>query len=313
LTLFHGRGGSIARGGGPAAKAILAQPAGLRDGGIRVTEQGEVLSTRYHDPDLAHRILEQMTYGVMLGIRAAGSKGTALPEWRATMEEMSRAGFEAYKALVHDDPEFLLFWRQATPIDEISNLKLGSRPTYRKATQSVSDLRAIPWVFSWMQSRFNFPGWFGLGSALTSVLKRGPKFRQQLRAMHAGWPFFQTLIDNAQLTMRKADMGIASLYADLVDDTKIRRRMLGILSAEFERTEKAILVVTGQKRLLGGEPVLLKSVELRNPYIDPLNYIQVDMMRRLRKGQLEPSEADAVRAVIELTINGISGGLKNTG
>jgi phosphoenolpyruvate carboxylase len=313
LTLFHGRGGSIARGGGPAAKAILAQPRGLLDGAIRVTEQGEVLSTRYHDPDLAHRILEQMAYGVMLGIRAAGQESAAPPEWRETMEEMSRAGFAAYKALVHDDPEFLVFWRQATPIDEISNLKLGSRPTYRRATTSVSDLRAIPWVFSWMQSRFNFPGWFGLGSALETVLKKGPKHRQQLRAMHAGWPFFQTLIDNAQLTMRKADMGIASLYADLVDDAKIRRRMLAILSAEFERTEKAILAVTGQKRLLGREPVLLRSVELRNPYIDPLNYIQVDMMRRLRKGALEAREADAVRAVIELTINGISGGLKNTG
>lgn len=314
VTLFHGRGGSIARGGGPAAKAILAQPAGLRDGKIRVTEQGEVLSTRYHDPDLAHRILEQMAYGVMLGIRAAGSAASAPQEWRDTMEEMSRAGFEAYKALVHDDPDFLVFWRQATPIDEISNLKLGSRPTYRRATQSVSDLRAIPWVFSWMQSRFNFPGWFGLGSALDSMLRRGPRERERLRAMHAGWPFFQTLIDNAQLTMRKADMGIASLYAGLVSDAKVRRRMFAALSAEFERTEKAILAVTGQKRLLGREPVLLKSVELRNPYIDPLNFIQVDMIRRLREGSdLGSREADEIRAVIELTINGISGGLKNTG
>jgi phosphoenolpyruvate carboxylase len=314
VTLFHGRGGSIARGGGPAAKAILAQPAGLRDGSIRVTEQGEVLSTRYHDPDLAHRILEQMAYGVMLGIHAASAQSSVPQEWRDTMEEMSRAGFEAYKGLVHDDPEFLLFWREATPIDEISNLKLGSRPTYRRATQSVSDLRAIPWVFSWMQSRFNFPGWFGLGSALTSVLKRGPKERERLRAMHAGWPFFQTLIDNAQLTMRKADMGIAALYAGLVTDARIRRRMFGILSAEFARTESAILAVTGQRRLLGREPVLLRSVELRNPYIDPLNYIQVDMMRRLRGGAaLAPREAESVRAVIELTINGISGGLKNTG
>jgi phosphoenolpyruvate carboxylase len=314
VTLFHGRGGSIARGGGPAAKAILAQPAGLRDGAIRVTEQGEVLSTRYHDPDLAHRILEQMAYGVMLGIQAAAAEAQVPQDWRDTMEEMSRTGFAAYKALVHDDPEFLAFWRQATPIDEISNLKLGSRPTYRRATQSVSDLRAIPWVFSWMQSRFNFPGWFGLGTALTSVLRRGAKERERLRAMHAGWPFFQTLIDNAQLTMRKADMGIASLYAGLVEDAKIRRRMLGILNAEFERTEAAILKVTGQKRLLGREPVLLRSVELRNPYIDPLNYIQVDMMRRLRSGAtLDPREADGIRAVIELTINGISGGLKNTG
>jgi phosphoenolpyruvate carboxylase len=165
-----------------------------------------------------------------------------------------------------------------------------------------------------MQSRFNFPGWFGLGSALTSMLRRGPKERELLRAMHAGWPFFQTLIDNAQLTMRKADMGIASLYAGLVRDAKIRRRMLGILNAEFELTEKAILRVTGQKRLLGREPVLLRSVELRNPYIDPLNFIQVEMMRRLRgETPLEPREAEAIRAVIELTINGISGGLKNTG
>jgi len=314
VTLFHGRGGSIARGGGPAAKAILAQPAGLRDGAIRVTEQGEVLSTRYHDPDLAHRILEQMAYGVMLGIHAAGAESAAPAEWVEAMEEMSRAGFKAYAALVHHDPDFLAFWRQATPIDEISNLKLGSRPTYRRATQSVADLRAIPWVFSWMQSRFNFPGWFGLGSALESLLKRGPKGRDLLRAMHAGWPFFQTLIDNAQLTMRKADMGIAALYSDLVEDAKIRRRVFAVLSAEFERTEAAILRVTGQKRLLGREPVLLRSVELRNPYIDPLNYIQVDMIRRLRGSpSLPPREAEAVRAVIELTINGISGGLKNTG
>jgi phosphoenolpyruvate carboxylase len=314
VTLFHGRGGSIARGGGPAAKAILAQPAGLRDGGIRVTEQGEVLSTRYHDPDLAHRILEQMAYGVMLGINSAGGEATTPVEWREAMEEMSAAGFEAYKAVVHEDPEFLVFWRQATPIDEISNLKLGSRPTFRRATKSVSDLRAIPWVFSWMQSRFNFPGWFGLGSALQSILKRGPKGRESLRAMHAGWPFFQTMIDNAQLTMRKADMGIASLYAGLVEDPKIRRRVLGILNAEFERTEKAILAVTGQRRLLGREPVLLRSVDLRNPYIDPLNYIQVDMLRRLRSSDNhDANETDAIHAVIELTINGISGGLKNTG
>jgi phosphoenolpyruvate carboxylase len=168
-----------------------------------------------------------------------------------------------------------------------------------------------------MQSRFNFPGWFGLGSALDAVLQRGPKGRKLLRTMHAEWPFFQTLIDNAQLTMHKADMGIASLYADLVEDPKIRRRILGVLSTEFVRTEAAILAVTGQRQLLAKEPVLLKSVQLRNPYIDPLNYIQVDMMRRLRTPataqKMGNQEAEAVRAVIELTINGISGGLKNTG
>ncbi|MDB6127629.1 MAG: phosphoenolpyruvate carboxylase [Verrucomicrobia bacterium] len=314
VTLFHGRGGSVARGGGPAAKAILAQPAGLRSGGIRVTEQGEVLSTRYHDPDLAHRILEQMTYGVMLGTHAAETPNDVPAEWREAIAEMSAAGFAAYKALVHDDPEFLEFWRQATPIDDISNLKFGSRPTYRRATQSVGELRAIPWVFSWMQSRFNFPGWFGVGTALESVLRRGAKGRRLLREMHAGWPFFATLIDNAQLTMRKADMGIASLYAGLVEDPKIRRRIGGILLEEFDRTEAAILAVTGQRQLLAGEPVLLRSVQLRNPYIDPLNYIQVEMIRRLRSGKnLSAAETDEIRAVIELTINGISGGLKNTG
>jgi len=315
LTLFHGRGGSIARGGGPAAKAILAQPAGLRGGGIRVTEQGEVLSTRYHDPDLAHRVLEQMTYGVLLGIAAAEEGGAGVPaEWRETMAAMSAVSVAAYRKLVHDDPGFLLFWRQATPIDEIGQLKLGSRPTYRRATQSVADLRAIPWVFSWMQSRFNFPGWFGLGTALTDQLKRGPAHRARLRAMHAGWPFFQSLIDNAQLTLRKADIGIAALYADLVEDPKLRRRIFGLLRAEFARTEGAILAVTGQRRLLGGDPVLRESVALRNPYVDPLNFLQVDLLRRLRaRPAPDEAEAAALHAVVELTINGISGGLKNTG
>lgn len=313
VTLFHGRGGSIARGGGPAAKAILAQPVGLRDGGIRVTEQGEVLSTRYHDPDLAHRILEQMAYGVMLGIHAAETPAAPPAAWAEAMDTMAAAGYEAYAALVHHDPEFLEFWRQATPIDEIGNLKLGSRPTYRKATTRVEDLRAIPWVFSWMQSRFNFPGWFGLGSGLEAVLRQGASGRRRLQEMHREWPFFQTLIDNAQLTMRKADMGIATLYAGLVTDAKIRRRILGVLTAEFARTERAILAVTGARRLLAKEPVLLKSVELRNPYIDPLNYLQVEMLRRLRQGSLGEAETAATRAVVELTISGISGGLKNTG
>jgi phosphoenolpyruvate carboxylase len=312
VTLFHGRGGSVARGGGPAAKAILAQPVALRDGGIRVTEQGEVLSTRYHDPELAHRILEQMTYGVLLGIHAAEHPEPVSPEWTHAMARMSADGFAAYKALVHDDPEFIAFWKEATPIDEIGNLKLGSRPTFRRATQSVADLRAIPWVFSWMQARFNFPGWYGLGSALEPALKTKAG-RALLRDMHARWPFFQTLIDNAQLTMRKADMGIARLYASLVADVRVRAKILGILEAEFARTEQAILAITGQKQLLAREPVLRKSVELRNPYIDPLNYLQVEMLRRLRTGGLDAEAEQATRRVVELTINGISGGLKNTG
>jgi phosphoenolpyruvate carboxylase len=314
LTLFHGRGGSIARGGGPAAKAILAQPCGLYDAKIRVTEQGEVLSTRYHDPDLAFRIIEQMAYGVLLGANAAQHEANVPEAWRAAMTEMSKMAYHAYEALVHKDPEFIEFWRTATPIEEISGLKLGSRPTFRKATKSVEDLRAIPWVFSWMQSRFVFPGWYGLGSALVQFSELGEPQAELLRQMYKEWMFFRATIDNAQLTLLKADIQIASHYAALVADEKIRDRVFGCIQEEFIRTENAILAVTDQKTLLEREPVLAKSVHLRNPYIDPLNYIQVEMIRRLRGMEDKQSaEAEAIRGVIELTINGVSGGLKNTG
>jgi phosphoenolpyruvate carboxylase len=314
LSLFHGRGGSIARGGGPAAKAILAQPCGLRDGKIRITEQGEVLSTRYHDTDLAFRILEQVTYGVLLGGALAQQPTVLNPAWRTAMEAMSAAGFNAYKMLVHDDPEFIPFWKQATPIDEISSLKLGSRPAFRKQTQTVEDLRAIPWVFSWMQSRFVFPGWYGLGSALESVLQRGAEGSALLQDMYRNWIFFQTLIDNAQLTLLKADMKIAEHYASLVKDEAMRTRIFGIIRTEFEKTERSILVVTQQSGLLERDEVLRRSIQLRNPYIDPLNFIQVEMLRRLRsRKDLLGGDDGALRSVIELTINGVSGGLKNTG
>ena len=315
VTLFHGRGGSIARGGGPAAKAILAQPVGLKDGGIRVTEQGEVLSTRYHDVDLAHRVLEQMAYGVLLGANEAQKGARKLPKrWMQAMEEMSAASLAAYRACVHDDPEFLTFWRQATPIDEIGELNFGSRPTYRrKGSVSIADLRAIPWVFSWMQSRCNFPGWYGLGRGLEAILQRGPAGEKLLREMDQHWPFFQTTIANAQLTMCKADMSIASVYASLVEDDGIRDRVLARILEEFHRTEKAVLAVTGQRELLENEPVLARSIKLRNPYVDPLNYLQVEMIKRRRGRRLKKADREGIRAVLELTVNGIAGGLKNTG
>ena len=236
LTLFHGRGGSIARGGGPAAKAILAQPCGLFDARIRVTEQGEVLSTRYHDPDLAFRIIEQMTYGVLLGAEAAQTEADVPAEWRAAMEETSKMAYAAYHRLVQEDPAFIEFWRTATPIEEISGLKLGSRPTFRKATKSVDDLRAIPWVFSWMQSRFVFPGWYGLGSALEQFAAKGPAEAELLKTMYRDWMFFRATIDNAQLTLLKADMRIAFHYALLVDDEALRVRMFDLMAEEFSRT-----------------------------------------------------------------------------
>jgi len=314
VTLFHGRGGSIARGGGPAAKAILAQPVGLKDGGIRVTEQGEVLSTRYHDPDLAHRVLEQMAYGVLLGANEAQNGSLRVPKaWVKAMETMSAAALATYRACVHEDPDFLTFWRQATPIDEISELNFGSRPTYRrKGSISVSDLRAIPWVFSWMQSRFNFPGWYGLGSGLQAVLdqKGGAKL---LHEMYQRWPFFQTMIDNAQLTLCKADMSIARVYASLVEEEALRERVWKRLSDEFHLTEKTMMAVTGQAQLLENEPVLAKSIKLRNPYVDPLNYLQVEMIKRRRSKRLNKADREGIHAVLELTVNGIAGGLKNTG
>ncbi len=315
ITLFHGRGGSIARGGGPAAKAILAQPVGLKDGGIRVTEQGEVLSTRYHDVDLAHRVLEQMAYGVLLGANEAQKGARKLPKkWVQAMEEMSAASLAAYRACVHEDPEFLTFWRQATPIDDIGELNFGSRPTYRrKGSMSVADLRAIPWVFSWMQSRFNFPGWYGLGQGLDVILRRGPAGVKLLREMYTRWPFFQTAIANAQLTMCKADMSIAKVYASLVEDEGIRDRVLGRILDEFRLAEKAVLTVTGQNELLENEPVLARSIKLRNPYVDPLNYLQVEMIKRRRGSRLKKADRESIRAVLELTVNGIAGGLKNTG
>ena len=315
VTLFHGRGGSIARGGGPAAKAILAQPVGLKDGGIRVTEQGEVLSTRYHDVDLAHRVLEQMAYGVLLGSNEAQRGARKLPAtWLKAMEEMSAAALASYQQCVRGDPDFLDFWKQATPIDEISELNFGSRPTFRrKGSFSVADLRAIPWVFSWMQSRFNFPGWYGLGSGLQAVLARGPAGAKLLREMYDGWPFFQTLIANAQLTMCKADMSIARVYASLVTDKRIREKILTRIADEFQLTERAVLVVTRQSKLLENEPVLARSIALRNPYVDPLNYLQVEMLRRRRSGKLSKRDQEGTHAVMELTINGIAGGLKNTG
>jgi len=325
FTLFHGRGGTIARGGGPAAKAILAQPAGLRDGGIRITEQGEVLSTRYQDPDLARRHLEQVTYGVLLAMHQARQTGDVPPLWRDAMDEMSAIGNEAYEALVHHDPDFIQFWAQATPIAEIGALKVGSRPAFRKQTRSVEDLRAIPWVFSWMQSRFVLPGWYGLGHALQHLLDQGQL--ELLQAMYREWPFFQTTLDNAQQSLTKADIGIASLYATLVEDERVRERVFSIIKAEFERTCRAILKITRQNELLDSEPTLKRSIQLRNPYIDPLNYIQVEMIRRLRHVKKtngaakdapavespESAEVAELRRVIELTINGVSAGLRNTG
>jgi phosphoenolpyruvate carboxylase len=279
LTLFHGRGGSVARGGGPPSRAILAEPPGTLDGRFRMTEQGEVLSARYGNPHLAHRHLEQILYAAL---RASMTEAEPLrDDWRALMEELAQAGLRAYRALVYETPRFIEFWTQATPIHEIEQLRIGSRPARRQAAPSIQTLRAIPWVFSWMQARFNLPGWYGLGSALDVVATDNARI-ETLREMTREWQFFNTMLQNVQNALGKADMGIAEQYAQLVEDAAWRDEIFGIIRAEFERTRAWILRLTGQSEVLDNEPVLQRAIRLRNPYVDPLNFIQIELLKRLR-------------------------------
>jgi phosphoenolpyruvate carboxylase len=225
------------------------------------------------------------------------------------MDTMAKAGREAFLGLVERTPGFLDYWRAATPIEEISRLRLGSRPAARgRGTLTRADVRAIPWVFSWMQSRFNLPGWFGLGSGLRVAEPA------QLRAMYAGWPFFRALLDNAEMSLLKADLGIAALYSELVSDRHLADTIFTSVAAEYARTREAILEATGHVELMEGDPVIQRSVKLRNPYVDPLNYLQVEMLRRLRAlPDPDGPEAEHLREVIVLTVNGIAAGLRNTG
>jgi phosphoenolpyruvate carboxylase len=308
LTLFHGRGGSVARGGGPSNRAIRAQPPGTLDGRFRMTEQGETIASRYANADLAHRHLEQIVSAVLLA--SAPIDPAAIPAaWRATMDRLSGEAWRAYRSLVYDTPAFLDYWRAATPIDEISRLRIGSRPTTRRSNAlQLEYVRAIPWVFSWMQSRFNLPGWYGLGAALS----RQPATAN--REMYEQWPFFRALLDNAEMSLLKADMGIAALYSQLAPDQAVAQPIFDRVRAEYDRTVGAVLQATNHANLMDSDPIIQRSIQLRNPYVDPLNYLQVDMLRRLRAlPDQDGDEAEALREVIMLTINGIAAGLRNTG
>jgi len=309
LTIFHGRGGTIARGGGPANRGIRAQPPGSINGRFRLTEQGEVIAVRYSNLELAHRHLEQIVHAVLMASSPA-KKAAAIPDaWRAAMDRMAETGHDVYRGLVYDNPRFIEFWQMATPLDEIKRLHIGSRPAVRGASSEVTKIRAIPWVFSWMQSRFNLPGWFGLGSALASIQDEA-----LLKDMYQGWALFKTMLNNAEMSLLKADMGIASLYVDLVPDKKLASEMFRAIRAEYDRTRDIVLAISGHANLLDEEPVTQTAVQLRNPYIDPLNYIQVEMLRRLRAlSDTEGEQAQALREVIGVTINGIAAGLRNTG
>ena len=309
LVFFHGRGGSIGRGGGPTNTAILAQPAGTVGGRIKLTEQGEVISARYSTPAIAHRELELVTGAVLVASAGAvpGPDPDRLRTYHAAMAVMSDASARAYRELVYDDPSFIAFFHGATPIEEISRHQLGSRPARRTASVAIEDLRAIPWVFSWTQSRILLPGWYGLGTALAAG--KDVVGIDLLREMDANWPFFSATLANAELALAKADRAIAERYVALVESEEVRTAVWGRITAEWDLTERLLLDVTGQDRLLDREPVLQRSVRRRNPYVDPLSFIQVEVLRRLR----QEGPTDALLRTALATINGIAGGLKNTG
>ena len=314
-TLFHGRGGTIARGGGPANRAILAQPPGSVGGRIRITEQGEVISDRYSHPAIAARHLQQVLHAVLTASAPEHYRLQTRPKpaWAAAMDELTAVSYRAYRELIYETPELLTYWSQATPMDEISQMRIGSRPSRRAGAATFTSLRAIPWGFSWMQCRHVLPGWFGVGAALVAF-GRAPESLGLLREMYRDWPFFRNLLDNSQVSLSQADMGIARLYADLVEDERVREVIFGQVSAAFDQTREAILQVTGQREMLDNDPVLQRAVRRRNPYIDPLNFIQVSLLRRLRAlPDPDTAEAGALRNTIFLTINGIASGLKNTG
>ncbi|MCI0396919.1 MAG: phosphoenolpyruvate carboxylase [Chloroflexi bacterium] len=314
LTLFHGRGGTVARGGGPTNRAILAQPAGSVDGRIRITEQGEVIDDRYGNPAIARRHLEQVTHAVLLASAPDyAARQSPRPAWREAMDELAARAHRAYRRFIYETPELLTYWMEATPIQEISQLRIGSRPARRQSDNPFASLRAIPWGFSWMQSRHGLPGWYGLGEALQAYATDESRLRQ-LQEMAREWAFFRSLLDNAQMALGKADIGIAGLYAGLVQDEAVRRQIYGEITAAYQRTVHWVLQLAGQREILDNAITLKHSIQRRNPYVDPLNFIQVDLLRRLRAlPNHESPEAQAILEVIFLTVNGIAAGLKNTG
>jgi phosphoenolpyruvate carboxylase len=308
LRLFHGRGGTVGRGGGPTHEAILAQPVGDFSGEIRITEQGEVLNWKYADPVLAEWNLELMVAACLEALTRS-EVSSADKTWREAMEQMSRDAYAYYRHNIAENAEVLVYFEQSTPVNQLEHARIGSRPARRSASRRLEDLRAIPWVFGWMQSRQAVPAWFGVGYALERFLAGGPEQRDLLQKMARGFPLFSSLVSNVELAMAKADLTIARLYASLVTDETLRERVWQMLAQEFDRTRRVILSVTGQKELLENNPVLSRSIRLRNPYVDPMSLIQVDLLRRKRAG----TDSAEVNYALGTTINGIAAGLHNTG
>ena len=310
LRLFHGRGGTVGRGGGPTHAAILAQPSGDFSGEIRITEQGEVLNWKYSDPVLAEWNLEIMVAACLEALsRPEGPAPAADVQWAGAMEEMSATAFRFYREKIAENSDVLIYFEQATPVNELENARIGSRPARRSRNRRLEDLRAIPWVFGWMQSRHALPAWFGVGFALEQFARQGAAQQAHLQQMAAQFPLFNDLIRNVELAMAKADLAIARLYALLVEDAPLRERIWEIIAEEFERTRRMLLLVKQQEKLLEKNPVLSRSIRLRNPYVDPMSLIQVDLLRRKRLGD----DSEALNYALGATINGIAAGLHNTG
>ena len=310
LRLFHGRGGTVGRGGGPSYEAIRAQPPGAVAGALRITEQGEVIAAKYGEPDLARRNLEALVAATLeatlLDVEGLGDDAE---DAYALLDDLAARARGAYRALVHETPGFVEWFRAATPIRELAELNIGSRPPSRKAGDRIADLRAIPWVFSWSQARIMLPGWYGTGTALESWIDGDPSRLAQLQELHRRWPFLRTVLSNMGMVLAKTDLGLAARYAQLVPDEELRARVFDQITAEHERTSRVLLAVTGDGSLLADNPSLVRSIRNRFPYLEPLHHLQVEMLRRRRTGD----DDEIVRRNIQLTINGIATALRNSG
>jgi phosphoenolpyruvate carboxylase len=317
LRLFHGRGGTVGRGGGPSYHAVLAQPRGSVNGQIRLTEQGEVIASKYADPGVGHVNLATLVAATMEAtlvgapVEPVENEEEQRELHTQAMETLSAHAFRAYRALVYETPGFIRYFREATPINEIGDLNIGSRPAARKSSDRIEDLRAIPWVFSWGQCRQSLPGFYGFGAAVRAFLAKDRTARLALlRGMYARWPFFGTLVDKLEMVLAKTDMGIAARYAGLVRDRRLRESVWRRIEREHDDTLAAVFAITGAKELLQGNPSLAHSLRNRTPYIDPLNHLQVELLRRLRAGR---GDVDEIRRAVHLTINGVAAGLRNSG
>ncbi|WP_108508178.1 phosphoenolpyruvate carboxylase [Polynucleobacter acidiphobus] len=313
LRLFHGRGGTVGRGGGPSYEAILAQPPGTVRGQIRLTEQGEVIGSKYANPAIGRQNLEALIAATLEATLLQPTK-PATPLFLKTAAQISESSMRAYRRLIYETEGFAEYFFQATPIREIAELNIGSRPASRKATQRIEDLRAIPWGFSWGQCRLTLPGWFGFGSAIYELLHDvKPKERATnlalLKRMYRQWPFFRTLLSNMDMALSKADLDLAALYSELVADSRLRKKIFTAMCEEWDKTIDALVQITGEKQRLANNPILARSIRHRFPYIDPLHHIQVELVRRYRAGQSD----ERVKRGIHLSINGIASGLRNTG